>query len=195
MTNLRFHRPSPALVVACVALFVALGGTGYAAITLKKNSVAAKHLKKNSVTSPKIRDRTILARDLAPATQEALRGQKGDKGDPCLASDPACRGPQGEPATRLWAVVKGDGSIARSSNAAITVSRVGTGAYDVNFGTPTGTCAVSAVVGTPDTSVGSAFGEAAIDYLGAGRPNEVKVFTSDSAGAAADRPFHVALLC
>ncbi len=31
--------PSPAMVVACVALTVALGGTGYAAIKLPRNSV------------------------------------------------------------------------------------------------------------------------------------------------------------
>jgi len=27
------HRPSPATVIACIALIVALGGTGYAAVT------------------------------------------------------------------------------------------------------------------------------------------------------------------
>ena len=31
--------PSPAMVVACAALTVALGGTGYAAIKLPRNSV------------------------------------------------------------------------------------------------------------------------------------------------------------
>jgi len=48
-------RPTPAMVVACIALTVALGGTGYAAIKLPKNSVGAKQLKKNAVTNPKIK--------------------------------------------------------------------------------------------------------------------------------------------
>jgi predicted transcriptional regulator len=34
LAQVRSHRPSPAMVVALVALFVALGGSSYAAITL-----------------------------------------------------------------------------------------------------------------------------------------------------------------
>ena len=45
------HRPSPALVVACIALAIALGGTSYAAVTLPRNSVGTKQLKKNAVNS------------------------------------------------------------------------------------------------------------------------------------------------
>ncbi len=48
------HRPSPALIVASVALAVALGGTSYAAIVLPANSVGAKQLRKNAVTNKKI---------------------------------------------------------------------------------------------------------------------------------------------
>jgi hypothetical protein len=44
MAQLRRYRPSPAMVVALIALFVALGGTSYAAITLSKNSVRSKHI-------------------------------------------------------------------------------------------------------------------------------------------------------
>ena len=51
---LRRFRPSPAMVIACIALGVALGGTSVAAIqALPKNSVGTKQLKKNAVTSPK----------------------------------------------------------------------------------------------------------------------------------------------
>jgi hypothetical protein len=46
--------PSPALVVAVVALFVALGGTTYAATSLPKNSVGTKQLKNGAVTAQKI---------------------------------------------------------------------------------------------------------------------------------------------
>jgi hypothetical protein len=47
-------RPSPALVLACVALAVALSGTSYAAFVLPANSVGAKQLRKSAVTSTKI---------------------------------------------------------------------------------------------------------------------------------------------
>jgi len=50
----RRHRPSPALVVACLALLVALGGTGYAAFKLPAGSVGARQLKKNAVVNKKI---------------------------------------------------------------------------------------------------------------------------------------------
>ena len=41
------------MVIACIALTVALGGTSVAAIqALPKNSVGTKQLKRNAVTSP-----------------------------------------------------------------------------------------------------------------------------------------------
>jgi hypothetical protein len=59
MNWLRPRRPSPALVVSIIALIVALGGTGYAAITLPKNSVGTKQLKKKAVTNRKIRNKAV----------------------------------------------------------------------------------------------------------------------------------------
>src|SRR6188768_396830 len=60
MKQLRRLRPSPAMVVACIALTVALGGTSVAAINaLPKNSVGAKQLKKNAVTNPKIKANAV----------------------------------------------------------------------------------------------------------------------------------------
>ena len=46
--------PSPALIVACIALVVALGGVGYAAGVLPANSVGSKQLKRNAVSGKKI---------------------------------------------------------------------------------------------------------------------------------------------
>ena len=47
------------MVVALIALVVALGGTGYAAVHLPKGSVGAKQLKKNAVTKAKIRSNAV----------------------------------------------------------------------------------------------------------------------------------------
>lgn len=71
-------RPAPALVIACIALFVALGGTSYAAVQLKKNSVATKHIKNNAVTSAKVKNGSLLAKDFK--TGQLPAGAKGDTG-------------------------------------------------------------------------------------------------------------------
>jgi hypothetical protein len=51
--------PSPAMVVACCALAVALGGTSYAAIKLPRNSVGANQLQKNAVIASKLSVRSV----------------------------------------------------------------------------------------------------------------------------------------
>lgn len=49
------RRPSPALVISCVALTVALGGTSYATVlNVPKNSVGPAQLKTSAVTNKKI---------------------------------------------------------------------------------------------------------------------------------------------
>jgi hypothetical protein len=78
MMRFRPGSPSPALVVAVIALIVALGGTGYAAITLPANSVGKKQLKKravtaakirrNAVTGSKIKDESLTGRDINELT-------------------------------------------------------------------------------------------------------------------------------
>ena len=49
------RRPSPALVISCLALALALGGTSYAAaLALPKNSVGPPQLKSSAVTTKKL---------------------------------------------------------------------------------------------------------------------------------------------
>jgi hypothetical protein len=50
----RLPSPSPAMVVAIIALIAALTGTAFAA--LGRNSVGTKQLKKNAVTTKKIKN-------------------------------------------------------------------------------------------------------------------------------------------
>jgi hypothetical protein len=65
--------------VAYLALFIALGGTSYAAIAIPNNSVGNKQLKANAVDSKKVKNGTLLIADFK--TGQLLPGAKGDKGD------------------------------------------------------------------------------------------------------------------
>ena len=82
MRRLLSSPPSPAMVVACVALIVALGGTSYAALKLPRNSVGNKQLRPSAVTSGKVRNGSLTAKDFrASALKRGPRGPQGPKGD------------------------------------------------------------------------------------------------------------------
>lgn len=59
MSKLRARKPGASMIVALIALFVAMGGTSYAAVTLGKNTVGSKQLKKNAVTTSKIKNGAV----------------------------------------------------------------------------------------------------------------------------------------
>ena len=63
--KIRSRRPSGAMVVACLALFVALGGASVAAIKLKPNSVKTKTIKNSAVKTSKIADNAVTEPKLA----------------------------------------------------------------------------------------------------------------------------------
>jgi hypothetical protein len=86
---MRLRKPSPATLLALTALFVALGGTSYAAITLPKGSVGSKQLKKNAVTSPKVKPGSLLLSDFRRSQRSRLRGPRGTQGPQGI------QGPQG----------------------------------------------------------------------------------------------------
>jgi hypothetical protein len=67
--------------LALLALFVALGGTSYAASALPDNSVGNQQIKNNAVTSPKVKNHSLLARDFKPGQlPEGPRGATGKTG-------------------------------------------------------------------------------------------------------------------
>jgi trimeric autotransporter adhesin len=88
---------SYANVMATIAVFIALGGSSYAAVNLKKNSVRATNIAKGAVTSPKIaknavtsakvKDGSLLSQDFKPG--QLLVGPKGDTGPSGPATVPA----------------------------------------------------------------------------------------------------------
>ena len=65
---LRSH-PSPALVISCLALGIALGGTGTAAVlAVPNNSVGTSQLKNGAVTTAKLKNAAVTADKLASAS-------------------------------------------------------------------------------------------------------------------------------
>jgi hypothetical protein len=62
----RALRPTPALVVAFVALFAAMGGFGYAATKLKPASVKTKNIRPGAVTTDRIADGAVTTPKLSP---------------------------------------------------------------------------------------------------------------------------------
>jgi hypothetical protein len=114
-------------IVATVALFVALGGVGYAALTLPANSVGTRQLKNGSVTLRKISRgaRRALHGQGGLIGPQGPRGPKGDRGPKgstgakgsqgpaCLPTIAGCQGPQGVPGptAAAWASATGDAAV------------------------------------------------------------------------------------
>jgi hypothetical protein len=95
MRRLRRVRPSPAMVVACLALLAALAGTSVAAVTLTlpRNSVGTLQLRANSVNSSKVLNRALRAVDFAAG--QLPRGARGPAGPPGVAGPTGPAGPAG----------------------------------------------------------------------------------------------------
>jgi hypothetical protein len=79
-------------LVAYLALFVALGGTSYAAAGLPRNSVGSAQLKTSAVNSAKVKNGSLTTSDLSRAAIAAMNGTPGPAGP---AGSPGSTGPQG----------------------------------------------------------------------------------------------------
>jgi hypothetical protein len=176
-------------VMATISVFIALGGASYAAITLPRNSVGTKQLKKGAVTFNKIK----------PSARTALRGQKGDKGEP---------GPQGEPAIRLFARIIGKTGAVAYGSGVTGATTPEPGLYFVHFDRSVAGCAVLATAGktTPgeEGDVTQAGSVATVD-VGAPDftqpeptpdPSQVRVTTVAGLGGGVEpRSFFIAAFC
>lgn len=88
------RRPSPALVISCIALLIALGGTGYATVLqVPRNSVGTAQLKNSAVISAKVKNRSLLRADFASGQLPAgPRGPAGPAGPAGAAGPPGLSG-------------------------------------------------------------------------------------------------------
>jgi hypothetical protein len=90
-------RISPGSVLALIALFVALGGVSYAAVTIngkniQNNSIPGKKLKNGAVANNKVKANSLQANRLTSAARASLRGAQGPAGP---RGEQGPQGPQG----------------------------------------------------------------------------------------------------
>lgn len=94
-------------VVGYVAVFIALSGSAYAAVTLERNQVKSKHigpgqvrepdLAANSVTSAKVADGSLLESDFGAG--QLPQGPQGERGLPGPPGEDGADGQDGSPDT------------------------------------------------------------------------------------------------
>ena len=169
-------------VVATLALFIALGGSSYAALKLPKNSVGSKQIRTGAVGSTQVKDRSLQLKDISRPARASLTGQQGQTGPQGPPGQP------GTPATRYFAAVSAAGQFVRGN--ATSGGRDTVGSYEVGFGQPTSACAFTATLGSTDGS-DVVPGRITVSEVG----GKVAVKTFDASGSAADLPFHLIVAC
>ena len=175
MSKIKQGRPSPAILVAVIALVAALGGSAVAevATTSKLNKTEKKQTKKIAKKQAKKLDKKI---ELTPGPQ----------------------GPKGDAASKLWAVVDTDGSLVRGSGGATSAQLFKPtvdGSYEVDFGQDLTDCALIAALGRVDAAdLDPAPGDIGVAYRN-GNAQATYVKTFDSDGLEADQSFHLGAFC
>jgi hypothetical protein len=117
---------------------------------------------------------------------EGKQGPVGPPGATGATGAPGPKGDKGEPATRLWAVVNLSGTTGATSG--VTGStKLNTGQYEIVFNRDVTGCSYQV---TMSQTQGESLAQPRT-----GVPNGVFVATYTSAGAQADRAFHLAVFC
>lgn len=185
MKRILRKRPSPAMIVAVVALVAALGGTAYAKVV-----ITGKNIRNSTVVGADIKNKALAGRDIkndslgrVPIKEERLTASKFGQVNSSKVADGVNR----------QAVVTSAGGLSRARGATSS-TRTGLGEYTVVFNRDVRTCAYFVSIGSVSTTA-PGNGEIASSSQ-SGNANAVHVSTTNSAGtAAADRPFHVIASC
>jgi hypothetical protein len=169
-------RPSPALVIACIALFMAMGGVGYAAAT-----IGSRQIKNNSVRGKDIRNGTIASRDVK---RNGIGGR---------AISETKLGPVNSAQGLTQFAVVGANGVPVRGRGISSGSRTGTGAYQVIFNRNVRGCGYFATLGsvgatTPNT------GQVSVGQL-ASNVNGVIVRTTGGGSSAENKSFHLTVSC
>src|SRR3954470_1599348 len=141
MTRLR-EQLSYANVMATLAVFIALGGSSYAAFRLPRNSVGAAQIRAGAVRSSEVKNGSLRSADLSAGTRRALRGAAGPAG---------AQGPAGAPAAKFFAVVNAAGGFVRGNATSGGHASSGSGSYVIGFAQDVSGCAFSATLVAPES--------------------------------------------
>lgn len=200
MSRLKRFIPSPAMVVATVALLVALGGTSGAAVSASGPTKAKGNDQNASPSRAEQRGPRGPRGFRGPRGVRGARGFPGPRGPAGPAGPAGTAGPAGPagpagaagaPATALWASVDSAGVLVRNKGVA-SAQKLADGDYLVTFNQDVTPCIYQATLGGPTTS--TSIGEVSAAQRTA-LPAGVRVITRDSGGILADRAFYLAVFC
>jgi Collagen triple helix repeat (20 copies) len=194
------RRPSPATVLAMLALLVATTGSAVAQ-TKHFPEFNGIDIIDNTLTGRDIKDKSLSPKDFRGSVRgkrgkTGARGPKGDPGSPGSPGQPGAQGSAGPAgpagAAVAFARINGDGTVVAAHSKAISsanVTRIGAGGYcfaGLSF-TP------KHIVGSlANFATGFLTAGVAPDALGACPAGaQARVQTTDAASAAVDRPFYV----
>jgi hypothetical protein len=199
--------PSPAMVIAMIALFVSLGGTGYAASQLSASPTAVAG-KSKKTKKPVVK---TLRGPKGSMGEPGAKGATGKEGPPGKEGPAGKEGAAGQSATKLFAQITSEGTI-NSSSPGVQAAKFEPfkGVYLVNFGREVVHCAVSATQGalpffeSPGVSTGRTVGPITVGMSGPGytfpngypSANTVQVETFEKKGeTSVASPFYIAVFC
>jgi hypothetical protein len=175
-------------VMATVAVFIALGGAGYAAVKLPKNSVGAKQIKANAVTGAKIKNGAVTAAKIAPGAvgtvataTNATHAQSADNAATATRAVTATRATSAETAAdaealggvgaagyqprTMWAYVDNSGQILSQSGGISVEAHIQGGTW-LNFPQQVGGKAIVASPWAGDTGYETSVEVAPCGYVG-----------------------------
>ena len=197
-------RLSFANVTSMLALFIALGGTSYAAATLSSNSVNKSHLRSNSVGKSEIRTRAVGRAEVgsnaigASELRTAAVGSNDVKDETLGVNDlqPAARTALAD-INGVTFRAAGTGTGTLTAGNVRSLARSAQGVYLVETGRDVSACQYSATVA--GVKNGTTIDPAPIGFATAepvsGQPTQVTVKTYDAAGAALDAPISLLVAC
>jgi hypothetical protein len=177
----RLRAPSPAMVVALIALFVSLGGSAYAVATIGSDDII-----NGSIRNRDFKDGTLRGQEAkrdgfgGGAIKESTLGQVPSAGFAGVADGVR------------HAVISNTGGTVRTRGATSS-ARVGAGVYEVIFDRDVRGCVYAATLGD-ESAAGPGNGQISVTSA-PGNVNGVRVRTRNSQGNDDDRSFHLIVSC
>ena len=192
--------------LALLALFVALGGTSFAAgnALLARNSVGTAQVINGSLQTIDLRKDALKAlkgntgprgpagTQGAPGAPGApgATGAQGVQGSPGATGAQGAPGAPGQPATKLFVAMDADGTLTKNSGATLA-TRAGAGVYRISFNTDIRNCVYLATSGQD----GGSFIEDYHLYTSRTGTSTVNVAIFDAENNPLDRPFYLGVFC